>query len=68
MSSRDRGYCYDVDVVLEKTSVSGTYTACECGRVAPRTGTPGLDLWLEGAVRMGRPCWGSGQARAPGDK
>ncbi|XP_070328976.1 vomeronasal secretory protein 1-like [Odocoileus virginianus] len=27
VSSRDRGYCYDVDFVLEKTSVSGTYTA-----------------------------------------
>ncbi|XP_055255523.1 vomeronasal secretory protein 1-like [Moschus berezovskii] len=24
---RNRGYCYDVDVVLEKTRASGTYTA-----------------------------------------
>ncbi|KAM9720670.1 odorant-binding protein 2b-like [Dama dama] len=27
MTHRDRGYCYNVDVVLEKTNVSGTYTA-----------------------------------------
>ncbi|KAF4016884.1 hypothetical protein G4228_007589 [Cervus hanglu yarkandensis] len=27
MTHRDRGFCYDVDVVLEKTNVSGTYTA-----------------------------------------
>lgn len=58
MSSRDRGFCYDVDVVLEKTNVSGTYTACECGGVAPRAGAPGPDLWPEGAVRVGRPLLG----------
>lgn len=57
VSSRTRGFCYDVDVVLEKTSGSGTYTACESGTAGwgLRAGAPGRALWPRGGRQDGEP-------------
>ncbi|KAI4547615.1 hypothetical protein MG293_004170 [Ovis ammon polii] len=44
-----RGFCYDVDVVLEKTSRSGTYTACRNPDVNPEA----LEAFKKFAQRKG---------------
>ncbi|KAG5210948.1 hypothetical protein JEQ12_013377 [Ovis aries] len=46
---RTRGFCYDVDVVLEKTSRSGTYTACRNPDVNPEA----LEAFKKFAQRKG---------------